>query len=99
MTQEERNELKRALHIMQWFALYRRGYCNNHEFYSGKEIGVALDAVMGCVYDYVVTDNDLRQQLCIAKSQESFIGVLRKENTRLKALCASHKVKYGKGEK
>ncbi|MBR1952442.1 MAG: hypothetical protein IKA32_07695 [Lentisphaeria bacterium] len=105
----KRLELEDAVDVLVKHNLYRRGHCEMHTAgASEKEIGIAIDTAAGAILEYLNLDThflaaakkigklryELAQQESITKSTLHMLDECRAENRRLKALLASHRIKY-----
>lgn len=106
---ERRSELEYAFEVLLRHNLWRRGYCESKTAdVDPKEIGVAIDTAAGAILEYLrlydermqlVTacnryKSDCEHQEAITLTTKKMLDDCRAENKRLKALLASHKIKY-----
>lgn len=88
---------KTAFRILQAHNLWRRGKIDINLFSPG-EIGNAIDTAMGALMDVCAMSRELDIQEKIAAAAKAHQQKTYKENQRLKALLATHKIKYKKGD-
>lgn len=93
---ERKVELIHASNVLVLHNLYRRGYCDISP--ETEDIGKSMDMAAGAILCYLEDD----KQYELTSDINKFLTTDRKrilaENKRLKALLASHKIKY-KGHK
>ena len=106
---ERRAELEEAFDVLIKHNLWRRGNIEMETADAEpKEIGLAIEKGAGAILEYIRLDderaqlvralnryrNDYKQQAEITISTKKMLDACRAENRRLKALLASHKIKY-----
>lgn len=106
---ERRGELEEAFDVLIKHNLWRRGYIEMETVdASGKEIGAAIDTAAGAILEYLRLEgeqmqlvravnrykNDYEDQERITLATKKMLDDCRAENKRLKALLASHRIKY-----
>lgn len=106
---ERRAELEDAFDVLVKHNLWRRGNIDTETAnISGKEIGSAIDTAAGAILEYMRLNdererlirscnrfkNDYEQQEAITLSTKKMLDDCRAENRRLKALLATHHIKY-----
>lgn len=106
---ERRAELEEAFDVLIKHNLWRRGFIEMETAdTSPKEFGLAIDTAAGAILEYLRLEgeqgqlvracnryrNDYEQQAAITITTKKMLDDCRKENRRLKALLATHRIKY-----
>lgn len=109
MDEHRKHELNTAYHTLCEYMLWRLGRTEKLSA-DEHEISVALETAAGAILDYIGQDveatvaqtslrsaeHELKQQECITESTRMMLDDARAEIRRLKAILASHGIKYGK---
>lgn len=106
---ERRAELDEAFDVLVKHNLWRRGNIDTETAdIDGKEIGAAIDTAAGAILEYLRLNdereqllkalnryrNDYEQQAAITITTKKILDDCCAENRRLRALLASHRIKY-----
>lgn len=102
---ERKSELQNAFDVLVRHNLWRRGYCETETVdIDIKELGIVIDTAAGAILELLRLANveeqngEMKQSLLFLREKINLIhddfDELTAENRRLKALLASHKIKY-----
>lgn len=102
---ERRNELQNAYEVLVKHNLWRRGYCETETVeIDSKELGIVIDTAAGAILELLrlsdIEETHSKSFRCLREKIDLVhddYNRLTAENKRLKALLASHHIKYKKG--